>query len=288
MRLTGDGEANVGGSPSRRRRRRIRRATRMTATISSPVRVSCSSSAFVTALISKHQKSTISAAASSIIRQILLRELASAVKPRNDLVRDGDIAAYSPKRSRSKSLLRQRPGEGDKYRPLVIPETTDTTATEDDLTGDGPVRFDRCASDGRAKPQRGNSMARLMVSGDLNRITAQRPTFQKPVSVAPRLRWHGGPPVKAGKFGVGFEGCQRDRVTAEHLPLPMSAFDRFTDSSRTSRHFRNVPHPDSCTAANMHRHSITSSARPRSVSGKVRPSVLAVLRLIINCTFVDC
>src|SRR5262249_19229873 len=32
-------------------------------------------------------------------------------------------------------------------------------------------------------------------------------------------------------------------------------------------------------------HSITSSARPSSGSGKVRPSVLAVLRLITNSTF---
>src|SRR5262249_42650537 len=32
-------------------------------------------------------------------------------------------------------------------------------------------------------------------------------------------------------------------------------------------------------------HSITSSARPISGSGKVRPSVLAVLRLITNSTF---
>jgi hypothetical protein len=35
-------------------------------------------------------------------------------------------------------------------------------------------------------------------------------------------------------------------------------------------------------------HSITSSARPSSVSGTVRPSTLAVLRLRISSTFVDC
>src|SRR5262249_6623213 len=34
-------------------------------------------------------------------------------------------------------------------------------------------------------------------------------------------------------------------------------------------------------------HSITSSARPSTVIGKVRPSVLAVLRLITNSTFAD-
>jgi hypothetical protein len=35
-------------------------------------------------------------------------------------------------------------------------------------------------------------------------------------------------------------------------------------------------------------HSITSSARPSSVIGKVRPSALAVLRLIANSTFTAC
>src|SRR5204862_3376534 len=34
-------------------------------------------------------------------------------------------------------------------------------------------------------------------------------------------------------------------------------------------------------------HSMTSSARPSSVSGKVRSSILAVLRLITNSTFAD-
>src|SRR5262249_1432936 len=35
-------------------------------------------------------------------------------------------------------------------------------------------------------------------------------------------------------------------------------------------------------------HSITSSARPISGSGTVMPSALAVLRLMISSTFVDC
>src|SRR6516165_9465264 len=35
-------------------------------------------------------------------------------------------------------------------------------------------------------------------------------------------------------------------------------------------------------------HSITSSARASSVGGTVRPSVLAVLRLITNSNLVDC
>jgi hypothetical protein len=37
-----------------------------------------------------------------------------------------------------------------------------------------------------------------------------------------------------------------------------------------------------------HPYSITSSARPRSGSGTVMPSALAVLRLMINSTFVVC
>jgi len=85
----------------------------------------------------------------------------------------------------------------------------------------------------------------------------------------------------------------------------MSASDRRSDSSRTSRHVMSdeVPHisshethqrsqkislatpkrllqhyrpqADTCTAANAP-HSITSSARPRRVSGKLTPSVLEV------------
>jgi hypothetical protein len=35
-------------------------------------------------------------------------------------------------------------------------------------------------------------------------------------------------------------------------------------------------------------HSITSSARPSNVVGMVRPSVLAVFRLMTNATFVSC
>jgi len=39
---------------------------------------------------------------------------------------------------------------------------------------------------------------------------------------------------------------------------------------------------DSCTAAKGHHHSITRSARPSSGSGKVRPRVLAVFRLMTS------
>src|SRR5450759_363091 len=52
---------------------------------------------------------------------------------------------------------------------------------------------------------------------------------------------------------------------------------READSSRTSRHVRFVPIPDSCTAAK--RHSITWVARASTACGISRPSALAVLRL---------
>ena len=48
------------------------------------------------------------------------------------------------------------------------------------------------------------------------------------------------------------------------------------------------PQPDSCSAAKPTLYSITSSARPRSEMGMVRPSALAVLRLMISSTLVDC
>src|SRR5256884_10018846 len=42
------------------------------------------------------------------------------------------------------------------------------------------------------------------------------------------------------------------------------------------------------TSFSWRTHSITSSARPSSVSGNVMPSALAVLRLMTSSTFVDC
>jgi hypothetical protein len=57
--------ANAGGSPIRRRRL-LRRAARIAAEISSPVSVSCLSSAFAVTLISDQKKSTIPSACSTI------------------------------------------------------------------------------------------------------------------------------------------------------------------------------------------------------------------------------
>src|SRR5262249_27774089 len=45
---------------------------------------------------------------------------------------------------------------------------------------------------------------------------------------------------------------------------------------------------DEREALYIHVHSTTSSARPSSVSGTVRPNALAVLRLTISSTLVDC
>src|SRR5262249_13186052 len=50
---------------------------------------------------------------------------------------------------------------------------------------------------------------------------------------------------------------------------------------------REVPLPDSCTAAKPD-HSIISSARVSSVAGSSRPSASAVLRLMNSSIFVDC
>src|SRR5215813_1486061 len=45
---------------------------------------------------------------------------------------------------------------------------------------------------------------------------------------------------------------------------------------------------DELAALQLRDHSMTSSARPDSGSGTVMPSALAVLRLMISSTFVDC
>src|SRR6516165_3677704 len=52
-----------------------------------------------------------------------------------------------------------------------------------------------------------------------------------------------------------------------------------------------VPGPDSCTAttdAHLVGYSITSSAMESTPAGIVRPSVLAVLRLMTNSNLLDC
>ena len=55
-------------------------------------------------------------------------------------------------------------------------------------------------------------------------------------------------------------------------------------SGCSTRHSRAAEQRDERAAV----HSITSSARASSVIGKLRPSALAVLRLIANSTFTAC
>src|SRR5262249_59888466 len=51
---------------------------------------------------------------------------------------------------------------------------------------------------------------------------------------------------------------------------------------------QNRPKADSCSAANSGLYSITSSARTSSVDGTLRPSALAVLRLMTSSNLVGC
>ena len=71
------------------------------------------------------------------------------------------------------------------------------------------------------------------------------------------------------------------------LARVMSALPPKADIQWLYRHVRFVPIADSCSAAKK-RYSITSSARPSNVTGKVMPSALAVLRLMTNSTFTAC
>src|SRR6266704_3364238 len=61
-----------------------------------------------------------------------------------------------------------------------------------------------------------------------------------------------------------------------------SAYPLIATDERTLPDVSNVPRGDSCTAANQHPYSITSSARASRAGGTMRPSALAVLRLIAS------
>jgi len=69
------------------------------------------------------------------------------------------------------------------------------------------------------------------------------------------------------------------------LQKVMSALPPKADMCSAQAYVRFGPKADSCIAANDC-YSITSSARPISVSGTLRPSAFAVLRLITNSYFV--
>ena len=61
--------------------------------------------------------------------------------------------------------------------------------------------------------------------------------------------------------------------------------------AKGSNHRRIIPHTGTRSKTQTHdlpRYSMTSSARPRSDSGIVRPSAFAVLRLTISSNFIGC
>ena len=75
------------------------------------------------------------------------------------------------------------------------------------------------------------------------------------------------------------------RTRIEHMSagLPL-----ITDIARRGWHGRKVPERAVSNRGKTCAYSITSSARACSVSGTVRPSALAVLRLSTNSNFVGC
>src|SRR6476646_3146045 len=73
------------------------------------------------------------------------------------------------------------------------------------------------------------------------------------------------------------------RTQSEYM---FSALPPNSDIARHSRHVSKVPEADSCSATR--RYSITSSARASNEGGTVRPSALAVLRLITSSYLVGC
>ena len=79
--------------------------------------------------------------------------------------------------------------------------------------------------------------------------------------------------------------------------IGMSALPPIADMCGVNGDVRFGSKADMCSAlgdvrfvpkADILGYSITSSARPISVLGTVRPSALAVLRLMMNSTLVDC
>src|SRR5262249_30870974 len=79
------------------------------------------------------------------------------------------------------------------------------------------------------------------------------------------------------------------KQTSAHVRV-RSALPLKADIRVTHRHVCLGPKADSCAAANgiSHLYSITSSARTSNDGGTVRPSALAVLRLMTNSNFVGC
>ena len=77
-----------------------------------------------------------------------------------------------------------------------------------------------------------------------------------------------------------------DSLKAFDFDRPIREEKRPNIRAAAKRRF--VPEPDSCTAAKTHRYSTTSLAVICMISGTVRPSALAVLRLITSSNLVGC
>ena len=69
----------------------------------------------------------------------------------------------------------------------------------------------------------------------------------------------------------------RVKTGPDSFETRLPIFPQTTDITRQSGYFRKVPKPEVGSL-----HSITSSARARSEGGTVRPSTLAVFRLITS------
>ena len=87
-------------------------------------------------------------------------------------------------------------------------------------------------------------------------------------------------------LGVKFPGSTRQKLPRRGLS-GMSALPPKAAAAIGGRRVRFGPETNSCSAANFH-HSITSSAVASSVCGIVRPSALAVVRLMVRSNLVGC
>src|SRR5262245_53522542 len=80
----------------------------------------------------------------------------------------------------------------------------------------------------------------------------------------------------------GLSGLHTDKADVQHLWLLLRKRGKWPRGCRATEQ------GDELAALHPCNHSITSSARPRSEMGTVRPSALAVLRLMISSTFTTC
>src|SRR5215472_882032 len=94
---------------------------------------------------------------------------------------------------------------------------------------------------------------------------------------------------------AGFVQALAERCRERDVPRSYRAVEkpdhrdcRLLRARREGPRSRAAEQRDELAPFHLRGHSITSSARPRSESGTVRPRALAVLRLMISSTFVDC